>query len=274
VIAGAAPRFRAELERRIAAGTLDEGGAGMLARWGKVIEQLDRDGMVPLQEVLAKFPHGPLTEAAYDEFRRVIRRRTVDALMAIEDPAEQVKTLYKMIELQPESASKGHLFTEYRRDLMTATTHEGKPLYGVDGKQPRPFDGSDLAQKRRPDDVVQIRAQVEGKLPPGRYAIEDKAGDNAFRLYQAEAYARRSVNAGKEGGGFKLTPESATSEYDGIVYVFSRRSEARTALEKMLDNDVISPILERHPGGIHVMYLDAIDGKLKLYEEADQLKLL
>ena len=47
VIADAAPRFRAELERRIAAGTLDEGGAGILARWGNVIDQLDRTGWSP-----------------------------------------------------------------------------------------------------------------------------------------------------------------------------------------------------------------------------------
>jgi hypothetical protein len=170
-----------------------------------------------------------------------------------------------MIELQPESASKGHLFTEYRRDLMTGMTHEGKPLYDVDGKQPKHFEGSELAQKRRPDDVVQIRAQVEGKLPPGRYAIEDKAGDTAFKPYQAEAYARRSVNAGKEGGGFNLTPESTTSEYDGIVYVFSRRAEAENALEQMLARSArIPPLLGKHPGGIHVMYLNAKTGTLEL----------
>lgn len=82
--------------------------------------------------------------------------------MAIEDPAERVKTLYKMLELQPESASKGHLFTEYRRDLMSRTMHEGRPAYSVEGKRPEhAFEGSDLAMNRRPDDVVQIEAQVE-----------------------------------------------------------------------------------------------------------------
>jgi hypothetical protein len=53
----------------------------------------------------------------------VIRRRTVDALRAIEDPAKRVNALYKLLELQPENASKGHLFTEYRRDLMASTMH-------------------------------------------------------------------------------------------------------------------------------------------------------
>jgi hypothetical protein len=107
---------------------------------------------------------------------------------------------------------------------------------------------------------------VEGKLPPGRYAIEDKAGDTAFKPYQAEAYARRSVNAGKEGGGFNLTPESATSEYDGLVYVFSRQDEAARALRQMLhtSDEVLPSLIGKHPGGIHVMYLDASTGTLKL----------
>ena len=153
MIADAGPRFRAELERRLAAGTLDEGSAGILARWSKVINQLDRDGMVPLQEILAKLPHGSLTEAAYEEFRHVVRRRTVEALRAIEDPAQRVKTLYKLLDLQPDSASKGHLFTEYRRDLMASTIHEGEPLYDVEGKQPKPFEGPGLAQRRRAAEI-------------------------------------------------------------------------------------------------------------------------
>jgi hypothetical protein len=116
--------------------------------------------------------------------------------------------------------------------------------------------------------VVEIRAQVEGKLPPGRYAIEDKAGDTAFRLNQADAYARRSVNAGETtNGGFKLTSESTTTEYDGIVYVFSRRDEARNALTQMQNSEIIRPIIRKHPGGIHLMYLNASTGTLELLEE-------
>jgi hypothetical protein len=149
---------------------------------------------------------------------------------------------------------------------MIRTTHQREPLYDVDGKQPHPFEGPDLARQRKPDDVVQIRAQVEGQLPPGRYAIEDKAGDNAFRLNQADAYAGRSVNAGEKSGGFRLAPQSMTSEYDGIVYVFSRRTEAKVALARMSDSKVIRPVLGKHPGGIHVMYLD-MDGLLKVLKE-------
>ena len=66
--------------------------------------------------------------------------------------------------------------------------------------------------------MIQIRAEVENQLPSGRYAIEDKTGEHAFKLDQAEDYARRSVNVGEKAGGFKLTSESATPEYDGIVY--------------------------------------------------------
>ena len=103
------------------------------------------------------------------------------------------------------------------------------------------------------------------KLPPGRYAIEDKAGATTFRIKQAEAYARRSVNAGKETGGFNLTPGSTTTEYDGIVYVFSRRDEASRALKQMeYKSKKFPPLLGKHPGGIHVVYLDAETGTLEL----------
>jgi hypothetical protein len=277
-IADAGPRFLAELEQRITAGTLDEGSAGILARWGKVLDQLDRDGMVPLQELLAKLPHGTLTEAAYEEFRHVIRRRTLDALTAIEDPAERVKALHKLLEIQPENASKGHLFTEFRRDLMARTMREGQPVYSVEGKRPEhAFEGPDLTMKRRPDDTVQIQAEVEDQLPRGRYAIEDKSGDHAFKLDQAEDYARRSdsklarrgdgdLSVGNDKGGFKLTPESTTSEYDGLVYVFSREEEAEKAVDKMVKDNIVRSVLSKHPGGIHVMYLDN-DGVLKIFRK-------
>jgi hypothetical protein len=71
------------------------------------------------------------------------------------------------------------------------------------------------------------------------------------------------VNSGEQTGGFKLTPESTTTEYDGLVYVFSRRDEAKVALEKMSDSKIIRPVLGKHPGGIHVTYLD-MDGLLKV----------
>ena len=71
--------------------------------------------------------------------------------MAIEEPAERTKTLYKMLEIQPDSASKGHLFTEFRRDLMTRTMHEGQPVYSVDGKRPQhAFEGPDSGSTASP----------------------------------------------------------------------------------------------------------------------------
>ena len=234
--------------------------------------------MVPLQELIAKLPHETLTEAGYEEFRRLIRRRTLDALTAIEDPAERVKALHKLLEIQPENASKGHLFTEFRRDLMARTMREGQPVYSVEGKRPEhAFEGPDLTMKRRPDDTVQIQAAVEDQLPRGRYAIEDKSGDHAFKLDQAEDYARRSdsklarrgdgdLSVGSDKGGFKLTPESTTSEYDGLVYVFSREEEAEKAVDKMVKNNIVRSVLGKQPGGIHVMYLDN-DGVLKIFRK-------
>jgi hypothetical protein len=228
-VADAAPRLRTELEHRIAAGTMDEGGAGLVARWAKAIDELDRRGLVPMQDVLAALPPGPLTSGAYDQFRRTIRRRTVDALMAIEDSERRVATLHAVLAVQPESGSKGNLFTDFRRAQMSRTTHEGQPVYAVEGKQPRQaFEGPDLANTRRPDDVVHIQAEVEELLPRGRYAIEDKTGNNAFKLDQAEDYARRSdpnlarrndgdLSVGGNTGGYKLTSDSTTSEYDCYV---------------------------------------------------------
>ena len=91
---------------------------------------------------------------------------------------------------------------------------------------------------------------------------------HAFKLEQAEDYARRSdpnltrrtdgdLSVGNATGGFKLTPTSTTSEYDGVVYVFSREVEASNALKQMqTKSKIVAPLLGKHPGGIHVMYLD------------------
>jgi hypothetical protein len=300
----AAPGFRAELERRVAARAYDEGGAGLLAKWSKLIEQLDETGLVKLSEVIALLPDNA-TKAGLDEFRRALRRRTVDALITkVQDPAERTKALYKLIDLQPDNASGGHLFTEFREEVMKRTvarmdpegnTHTsvldgspdqtgGSPVYDVESfgttSKPPEFTGRDLAKTRRPDGVAKINAEIEGQLPGGRYAIEDKTGDNAFDIQQAEDYARRSdpslarrvdkgyseTDVGNATGGFKLRPESTTAEYDGIVYVFSRRSEAERALFRMNKNEMTQPLLGNHPGGIHVMFMDDA-GTLRMLSE-------
>jgi len=88
----------------------------------------------------------------------------------------------------------------------------------------------------------------------------------------AEDYAKRAdqrlarrqdgeLDVGKATGGFKRTQDGTTSEYDGLIYVFSRQREAEEALETMMTTATLKKVLGEHPGGIHVMYLHS-DGTL------------
>jgi hypothetical protein len=99
-----------------------------------------------------------------------------------------------------------------------------------------------------------IRAKIKDQLPGGKYAIEDKTGDNAFDIAQAKDYAKRAdqslarrqdgeLDVGRATGGFKRTQNGTTSEYDGLIYVFSRQSEAEKALKRMTDVEAISKVL-------------------------------
>jgi hypothetical protein len=167
--------------------------------------------------------------------------------------------LHEMLALQPDEASKGHLFTEYRREAMRAEKVDGSPLYGVsDGASPESFSGADLANRRTPDDVVHIREAVENQLGVGRYAVEDKTGPGAFKIEQAEDYARRAYKPGKPGGGFTQTKGSTKTVYDGLIYVFSTEAEAIAGRESMQGNRVVQKLLDEEPGGIHVMYVNRV----------------
>jgi hypothetical protein len=133
-----------------------------------------------------------------------------------------------------------------------------------------PFVGADLANVRRVDDVRTVVGDRADFVPRGRYAIEDKAGPNAFKLDQARDYARRfdpnlprrtPGDRGDATGGFRLGPDDAVAEYDGVLYVFARKEDAEAALDAM-DADPITRSALRHPG-IQVSYF-ADDGTWKL----------
>ena len=278
VLANAGIHVRAALQKRIAAGVLDEASAGLIARWAKVIEELESRSAgsavhVTMEDLLATLPRGPLSETQLASFRRLIRRRTVDHLMSIEDSARRTEKLYQMIDLQPDNGARGRLFSEYRQALMRSTADEGGPVFEVAGKKPQPFTGPDLKKARTPDDEVVIRAKIKDQLPGGKYTIEDKTGENAFDIAQAKDYAERAdqslarrqdgeLDVGRATGGFKRTQDGTTSEYDGLIYVFSRQSEAEKALKIMTDVETINKVLGEHPGGIHVIYLHS-DGTLR-----------
>jgi hypothetical protein len=132
----------------------------------------------------------------------------------------------------------------------------GDDTFGVGESMPESFSGKDLKNRRTPDDVLFIHDEVEGQLAPGRYAIEDKAGPNAFKIDQARDYARRAYKPGQRGGGFVQTKDGTKPVYDGLVYVFSNRAEAVATRELMHADALISKVLNKEPGGIHIMYAD------------------
>jgi hypothetical protein len=252
----AGPEFRKLLAKRIATGTMDEASAGLLAKWGRVLEDLESrfPGQIRMEDFLATLPKRALVESEVDDFRRLIRRRIVDELMEIDEPAERTKKLYELIKMQPDNASMGHLFTEYRNRAMGDVAD-----LQVTGTKPM-FTRKDVT--RYADDVLYVKGAVYKNLPQGRFAVEDKTGKEAFKIVQAELYAKArdpKLNV------FKPTPNS-TESFDGIVYVFSRGSEAEKALYQLKMDKLTKNLLGVESGGIHVMYLDA-DGELKMMTE-------
>ncbi|HWO26637.1 MAG TPA: hypothetical protein VNO30_48240, partial [Kofleriaceae bacterium] len=265
------PRVRAELERRVVRGDIDEGTAGLVAKWGAVAERLETDSAAgagkqlqpfTIGELLDQVPKGPLTNAQNDQLRRYLRERTLQYIESLERPKDRMEALHTMLDVQPDPGSKGELFHSFRARFMSAATDEdGQVIYDVAQEAPARFSGAGLARPRTPDGVVTVKLQpdVERHLPPGKYAIEDKAGQGAFKLDQAREYARRAY---EKAGGFKLTPHAKEAEYVGLVYVFSRESEAKAALKQMDQAPEIKKLLGRHPAGIHVMFFHGATGDL------------
>lgn len=229
----------------------------MLARWGRTLEELaakaevsgQRVGVAALaDELLAGIPM-PLTEARYDLFRHRLRTKTVDVLQGIEDGTERMKMLHEMIEVQAESRSRGELFSEFStRDMTesgTVTLEKGSP---------KRFTGTDLHKTRMGDRVgtVSVRQAQGTGLPTGRNLLEDKAGPGAFKIDQAEDYAKRAT----PGDGFRLTKTSTTKEYDNVVYLFSNEADAREALQALGRNPSTRSLLGHNPGGFHLAFYD------------------
>ncbi|HEY6038347.1 MAG TPA: hypothetical protein VIV58_28890, partial [Kofleriaceae bacterium] len=70
--------FQKQLAAKVAAKQLDEASAGLLLKWGNVIEELDqRTGGTAakrlMNEMVSQIPSGSLTETQVDTFRRLVR---------------------------------------------------------------------------------------------------------------------------------------------------------------------------------------------------------
>lgn len=256
-IQASGPNFRVVLQSRLGKGGMDKASAGMLARWGRPMEDLavkaqasgQRMTFQSLADEMLAGIEMPLTEAGYDLFRHRVRAKTVEVLHGIEDGAERMKMLHEMIAVQPDSGSRGHLFSAFREEDMTANS-----LMALESGTPKAFTGSDLGKVRTPDGAGTVNAAQSKAtgLPKGRNALEDKTGAGAFNMEQAEDYAKRA----KAGAGFRLTKAGKTTEYDNVVYVFSNRDDARAAYTRLDDATDIDGLLDRNPGGFHVMFYD------------------
>ncbi len=246
------PHFRKVLERKVGSqvGQMDEAAAGMLSRWGRTLEELAAKEGIAVEALADDVLNGvsfPLTEAGYDKFRHNIRSRTVKYLHQIEDGGEQMKALHEMIDAQPDSGSRGHLFTEFAKKDKAAN----KVLPYEEGT-PKSFTGSDLNKIRTPDGAANVAKKNRLELDEGRYAVEHKTGPGAFKMDQAEDYARRA----REGHGFRLTKGGQIAEYDNIAYVFSNQADAEAAMNQLSNGQLTNRLLDRNPGGFHVMFYD------------------
>lgn len=248
--------FQGRLAKLVQAKQLDEASAGMLLKWGNVIEAVDERvggaaGKRLLDEVVAQIPEGSLTEVQVDEFRRLVREKTVDYLESIRSLKQRNDALRDMLALQPDPSSQGALFTAYRREVLLATDESAASATKLFGPREQPIEVFKLpgGVTRTPDDAVTL-AEDLGKLKQGRYALEDKAGKHAFRMDQARDYAR-ALAKGKSG-------------YDGLIYVFSTRAEADAAITQLRNDVVTASRLGLEESGIHISFFNPKNGQWEL----------
>jgi hypothetical protein len=75
--------------------------------------------------------------------------------------------------------------------------------------------------------VIEISVAEEGRPPPARYAVDDKAGPEAFKIDQARAYAKMLKQTG--------------NEYDGFIYICSDPTDAQL-VARAIEND---PVIQK-----------------------------
>jgi hypothetical protein len=132
-----------------------------------------------------------------------------------------MQALQQFLDAQPDSASHGHLFTAFRDENM------GEGITSIRQSRSGELSISDSPRKTV-DDVVEVTEDLGRDGPAaGRYAVEDKAGPNAFKPEQAQYYSDQLT----EGGGQITTVDG--SAYDGILYFFDTEAAATTAARSL-----------------------------------------
>lgn len=255
-------RFGAFLDGLVNGGSMNAGDAGLLLGWAPLVDDLaQRMSKAPGElRAVAELPRtaSGMTDGALSSFRRTLRGEVADFIHAVPDGAERMRALRSLLDLAPDNRTRGELFTAFRQ-RQWAQAGGTTRVMGADGNAVSPtFDFPEFGTsgRRTADDLVDF-AVGNGRLPPGRYAIEDKTGAGAFSLAQAQDYARTAAPR----RGLRRSPTAAAdSDFTGLVYVFSSSTEADNALRLMRNDPLVSAALGRSPGGIHVAHYDDLGG--------------
>jgi hypothetical protein len=248
-------------------------------RWAKTIEDVNAllgpDEAKKFMDDLFGGLKPPVTEGQYNEFRYKIRDKIIEHATyeippvgespgRLRTPEEQWKVIKGLIDAQPDSASKGALFSAFREARLSMKLGAEAGVTGITHvpDAPRKIDGT----ARMVDGKVDVKSEIaigrtpdgdEVFMPPGRYAVEDKAGKGAYDPDQAKDY---SDDLSKTNGA----PDPAKvmkvggEKVEGVIYVFDDPTAAQAAA---LDMEGPPPLDRR----IAVAYFGT-DGKLRFVE--------
>lgn len=220
------PHLYGALEALIrGAGAQETLGAALIRRWGDAIESAGSPRLLRrveelLTETVPDAAGRPVrwieTEGGYDTLRHAIRDEQLAHIRAAPNPSDEVASLRRFMETVPaeDPRSRGQLFEEYMRHRIRDPQRRFAGIEGAElTRGSRTYAGA-----RQADDIIQIAPG--GGPPPGRYLVDYKAGEDAFRFEQAEAYAAHLAS----------TPEA---ELRGVAFIFTGRNPrgAATAAE-------------------------------------------
>jgi hypothetical protein len=196
-------------------------------RWGDTLQSLHAGagggaaGDAVLSGVLGRLG-AATTETTYGNFRREVRNQLVQQALA--QPVTpgaadaRVTRLRALLDTVPDPRTMGEVFTQFRERLA------GVSGSTVDYLSPVRPASVDIPGDRHADGNLVVTRQVQGGPPPGRYLSEDKAGANAFKPDQAQAYSDQL----RTGNGTITTLDNQT--FSGIVYAFENEAAGRAAL--------------------------------------------
>jgi hypothetical protein len=219
------PQVEAAISARYSRGDLDRGGVAIARRWGDALSALHDggEGNTVLNRLLSHLG-ATASDTSYRVFRREVRKAIVD--LALSQPHSQggvdrrVTRLRELLGTLPDNRSQGETFTEFRERLA------GISGSTVSYMQPLPNAEVRLPNGRFADGAIQITQGPPGTPPSGRYLVEDKSGDNAFKADQAQRYSDQL----RTNGGNINTTGDPPQLYIGIVYNFDNEPAARAAL--------------------------------------------